>query len=87
MRQPVEKPSNVLCAIFHCLFDCHHSELSRVFTIKHRTYQVCLACGQELDYSLSRMHSLPPRRPHNAPASGRAAWSVQGIPLQDSGVR
>lgn len=29
-------------------FCCHPGHLSRVFTIKKRTYKVCLDCGQEL---------------------------------------
>jgi hypothetical protein len=28
-------------------FGCHHRHLSRVFTIKSRTYKVCLDCGHE----------------------------------------
>jgi hypothetical protein len=39
-------------------FGCHHSQLSRVFTIKKRTYQVCIECGQEFAYSWALMHSL-----------------------------
>ncbi len=30
-------------------FGCHHRHLSRVFTIKKRTYKVCLDCGHEFD--------------------------------------
>lgn len=41
------------------VFGCHHKHLSRVFTIKKRTYQVCLACGYEFDYSWALMHSRP----------------------------
>ena len=37
------------------LFGCHHSNLSRVFTIRKRTYRVCCECGAEFDYSLHRM--------------------------------
>jgi len=28
-------------------FGCHHRHVSRVFTIKKRTYKVCLDCGHE----------------------------------------
>ena len=38
-------------------FACHHRDLSRVFTIKNRTYQVCFECGREIDYSWELMHS------------------------------
>jgi len=37
------------------LFGCHHSSLSRVFTINRRTYRVCFECGAEFDYSLEKM--------------------------------
>lgn len=40
------------------LFECHHRDLSRVFTINKRTYQVCFNCGLEIDYSWDRMTSL-----------------------------
>jgi hypothetical protein len=88
MKQLVKKLSNILQVIFHYLFECHHCNLSRVFTIKHRTYQVCLECGQELDYSLSLMHTAPSHTPSEARGSANArsaAWSVQGVPLQNSG--
>jgi hypothetical protein len=35
--------------IFQFVFGCRHRHLSRVFTIKHRTYKVCFDCGQEFD--------------------------------------
>jgi hypothetical protein len=31
------------------IFGCRHRHLSRVFTIKHRTYRVCFDCGREFD--------------------------------------
>jgi len=37
------------------LFGCHHKARSRVFTIGHRTYQVCCDCGAEFEYSLKTM--------------------------------
>jgi len=37
---------------------CHHGRLSNVFTIKKRTYQVCLECGREFGYSWELMHSV-----------------------------
>jgi hypothetical protein len=39
-------------------FGCHHRRLSSVFTIKKRTYQVCLKCGREFEYSWALMHSI-----------------------------
>ncbi|HJX85696.1 MAG TPA: hypothetical protein VJ723_15255 [Candidatus Angelobacter sp.] len=44
--------------IFQVAFGCHHSHLSQVFTIKKRTYKVCVECGQEFEYSWARMHTL-----------------------------
>lgn len=37
------------------LFGCTHRNLSRVFSVRRRTYKVCLDCGREFEYSLSRM--------------------------------
>ncbi len=37
------------------LFGCHHHNLSRVFAIHGRTYQVCCDCGAEFKYSLTKM--------------------------------
>jgi hypothetical protein len=34
---------------------CHHSHLSRVFTIENQSYKVCCDCGAHLDYSLDEM--------------------------------
>ena len=42
--------------IFHLAFGCHHTQISRVFTIKKRTYRVCFQCGQEFEYSPASMH-------------------------------
>ena len=39
--------------VFQFLFECHHSKLSRVFTIESRTYQIRFVCGRELNYSWS----------------------------------
>jgi hypothetical protein len=41
--------------IFRFVFGCHHGRVSGVFTIKKRTYQVCLECGQEFGYSWTLM--------------------------------
>jgi hypothetical protein len=46
--------------IFQFGFGCRHSQLSRVFTIRKRTYQVCVECGREFEYSWERMRSTPP---------------------------
>jgi len=40
---------NPLSWLFQFTFGCRHRHLSRVFTIKHRTYRVCFDCGREFD--------------------------------------
>ena len=44
--------------ILQFVFGCRHRQKSGVFTIKKRTYQVCLKCGQEFEYSWARMRSV-----------------------------
>jgi len=46
--------------IFESVFGCHHQQRSRVFTIQRRTYQVCVKCGREFEYSWELMHSQRP---------------------------
>jgi len=46
--------------IIQCFFACQHRDLSRVFTINNRTYQVCFDCGREINYSWELMCSLEP---------------------------
>ena len=46
--------------IFQFLFGCRHHHMSRVFTIKRRTYKVCFDCGREFD--------LPDARPSHGTA-------------------
>jgi hypothetical protein len=66
--------------IFQFAFGCHHRRMSRVFTIKKRTYQLCFECGQEFEYSWTLMHPLPSNVAHQAIASlnhsGRSEVSV-----------
>ena len=45
-----------LLRILQSAFGCHHRQMSRVFTIKKRTYRVCFQCGKEFDYSWASMH-------------------------------
>jgi len=44
-----------LVAAFDFLFGCHHSHLSRVFTLGGETYRVCCDCGAKYAYSLKAM--------------------------------
>lgn len=39
----------LVLGIFQFMFGCRHLHLSRLFTIKHRTYRVCFDCGREFD--------------------------------------
>ena len=47
-----------LSAIFEWIFGCHDRQLSRVFTIDHKTYQVCFDCGRKLQYSWRAMSPI-----------------------------
>ncbi len=49
---------NPLLSMFQFAIGCHHRQRSGVFTIKKRTYQVCLKCGREFEYSWALMHSI-----------------------------
>jgi hypothetical protein len=51
-----------LVNIFNFVFGCHHSHLSRVFTIDGRTYRVCCDCGAKFKYSLASMRIERPIR-------------------------
>ncbi|MGA7400229.1 MAG: hypothetical protein WBW38_09420 [Candidatus Sulfotelmatobacter sp.] len=44
-----------LIAIVDFFFGCHHSHLSRVFTLQGETYRVCCDCGAKYAYSLETM--------------------------------
>jgi hypothetical protein len=46
-------------AMFQFMFGCRHRHLSRVFTIKHRTYRVCFDCGREFDLPDALEAELP----------------------------
>ena len=40
-------------------FGCHHTKLSRVFTLEGHSYKVCCDCGEHFDYSLRTMSIVP----------------------------
>jgi hypothetical protein len=67
-----------LARLLNFVFGCHHSNLSRVFTIDRRTYRVCCDCGTELDYSLETM-SINRRRQAQLPSRGGTEGMNQAI--------
>lgn len=50
-----------LASALEFAFGCHHTKLSRVFTIDGHTYKVCCGCGAHFEYSLQTM-SIRPRQ-------------------------
>ena len=66
-----------LTRLLDFLFGCHHSNLSRVFTIGRRTYRVCCGCGAQFDYSLETM-AITRRRTRSRPLAGRERNSGTG---------
>ncbi len=66
---------------------CHHSQLSRVFTIQKRTYQVCLDCAQEFEYSWELMRPITSnvaddiRSPRNAAGRSEVSELLTPQPL------
>jgi len=57
-----------ITTLFDLLFGCHHGNLSRVFTIRRRSYRVCCDCGAEFDYSIKEMAIR--RRQMHGPSQG-----------------
>jgi hypothetical protein len=51
----------LLVACFQLVLGCRHRHVSRVFTIKQRTYKVCFDCGREFD--LSKPQTTPKPKP------------------------
>ena len=62
-------------AIFEWIFGCHHRKLSRVFTIDHKTYQVCFGCGRKLQYSWKAMSLIKTSETPQTLASFTTAFS------------
>ena len=46
-----------VAAALDFLLGCHHSNLSRVFTISGRTYRVCCDCGAQFNTHLKPCRS------------------------------
>jgi len=54
--------------ILEFLFGCRHGTMSRVFTIRGRSYQVCCDCGFTREYSLETMSATHKSTCHDRPA-------------------
>ena len=48
-----------LSSVLQFIFGCRHRHLSRVFTIKLRTYRVCFDCAREFDVPSVREPAQP----------------------------
>lgn len=70
LEAAMERLNSALGWMLELVFGCHHRALSRVFTIKNRTYRVCLGCGRQFEYAWETMSMLSPqRRPWYVPAN------------------
>lgn len=56
-----ERMTHPLANALEVAFGCHHSKLSRVFTVHGHSYKVCCDCGATFHYSLESM-SIRQRR-------------------------
>ena len=45
----------IFLRVVRLAFGCWHRHISRPFTLRGRTYEICLDCGKELPYSLELM--------------------------------
>jgi hypothetical protein len=55
--------STILHAAIDAVFGCRHSHVTRPFTLRRKTYEVCLDCGREIPYSLVTMSQIKGRGP------------------------
>jgi hypothetical protein len=67
---------NCLLNFYGFIFGCHHSNLSRVFTIGGDTYVVCCLCGDKFPYSLDSMslYSYKRKTPSTRISRTRIEW-------------
>lgn len=45
----------IFLSVVRRAFGCWHRHISRPFTLRGRTYEICFDCGKELPYSLELM--------------------------------
>jgi hypothetical protein len=57
-----DRMTHPLANMLEFALGCHHAHLSRVFTLRGRTYKVCCDCGATFDYSLRTMSIVAHRR-------------------------
>jgi hypothetical protein len=57
-----EAVTQPLASVLDRAFGCHHTKLSRVFTIEGHTYKVCCSCGEHFEYSLQSMSIMRHRK-------------------------
>src|SRR5437763_11529621 len=78
---PLDDGTHPLANVIEFAFGCHHTNLSRVFTIEGRSYKVCCNRGAKFDssvqtMSIARRHSGPdPPPPLPAPRKIRGPLS------------
>ncbi len=74
--------ARALTHVLELAFGCQHRMLSRVFTIRGRSYKVCCQCGATFSYSLRPMSIVPrhglfsalKRLPHVRKMHNSAKW-------------
>lgn len=47
--------TDALASLLDFAFGCHHTKLSRAFTLGGWSYKVCCDCGAKFEYSLKTM--------------------------------
>lgn len=57
-----DRVTHPFASMLEYAFGCHHTKLSRVFTIRGRSYKVCCECGATFNYSLRTMSILSRHR-------------------------
>lgn len=50
--------TTILKIALDAVFGCRHSHVTRPFTLRRKTYEVCLDCGREIPYPLVTMSQM-----------------------------
>lgn len=67
------------------LFGCTHARVTRPFTLKNETYEVCLDCGKQIYYSATEMRRLTPFEVRRMRAAH--AGEVRVVPINSPRLR